>query len=62
MSNDTNTKLLEEAAFFIDYFQDTTIGRVLEADVERGDYDILRDHVEQARVQAAMQEYSPEMT
>lgn len=60
MSENVNTRLLEEAAFFIDYFCDTTIGLVLELDVERNDLEMLAQHVAEARNTAHQMEFNPD--
>lgn len=58
MSSLVNTGLLEEAAFYIEYFTDTTIGKVLEADLKANDLDGLRAHIEDARKTAFHLEYN----
>lgn len=60
MSDTVNEKLLEEAAFFIDMFEGTMLGEVLERDVESNDLDALAAHLRDARTLAYDQEYNPE--
>lgn len=62
MSNQVNTELLEEAAFYIDYFEGTVIGKLLRQDVESGDLEDLAHHIQDARDTAFQLEYSPEIT
>lgn len=58
MSSLVNTNLLEEAAFYIDYFEGTAIGRVLEADVIANDLEGLSHHIQDARNSAYALEYN----
>lgn len=57
MSNNYNEELLERAAEAIDYFGDTTISKILEADIERNDLEGLVAHVAIAEAQMAQQEF-----
>lgn len=61
MSNQTNEKLLEEAAFFIDEFEGTLIADALEFAIERGDLDMVAQHVADARKLSFEMEYNPEV-
>lgn len=60
MSDQVNTELLEEAAFYIDYFTDTTIGGVLEQDIKANDLESLACHLKDARKVAYELEYNPD--
>lgn len=60
MSNTANEQLLEEAAFYIDYFTDTTLGKMLQHDVEKNDLEQLQQHVNDARGASFWLEYNPE--
>jgi len=60
MSNEVNEMLLEEAAFYIDYFTGTILGEVLEHDVEANDLEALADHIKDARKVAFELGYNPE--
>lgn len=57
MSDSTNTNLLERAAEMVDYWGDTTAGKVIEADLERNDLDALNKHVCEAEAIASQQEF-----
>lgn len=60
MSEEINTRLLEEAAFMVDYFEGTPIARVLEQDLESNDLEALAVHMREARQVLHDLEYSPE--
>lgn len=57
MSEQINTLLLERAAEAIDYFGDTTIGKILQGDIDRNDLEILVVHVALAEAQMAQNEF-----
>jgi len=59
MSNLANTTLLEEAAFYADYFVGTTMGKVLQADSDANDLEGLRFHLNDARKAAFELEFNP---
>ena len=60
MSIEQNTRLLEEAAELIDYFEGTMIGRVLEAAIDSNDLESLDYQVMQARFMQFDLEFRPE--
>lgn len=57
MSNNVNEELLERASECIDYFGDTTIGKILEADLDSNDLTALVTHVSIAEAQMAQNEF-----
>jgi len=59
MSSLINTNLLEEAAFYIDYFEGTVIGKVLQADLSTNDLEGLNYHIQDARDTAFALEFNP---
>lgn len=52
-----NTELLERASECIDYFQDKMPAKILEADLERNDLEMLWVHVREAEMEISRQEY-----
>jgi len=59
MSNITNDALLEEAAFYADYFVGTVMGKILQADLDANDLEGLRFHLNDARRTAYELEFNP---
>lgn len=59
MSQENNTELLELTAEHCDYWQDTTMGKVLEADLDRSDYEALAEHLKQSAKLMFEAEYQP---
>lgn len=57
MSNNINEQLFERAAEAIDFFGDTTISKILEADLDRNDLRSLVTHVTIAEAQMAQSEF-----
>jgi hypothetical protein len=55
-----NDKLLGEAALYIDYFIGTTMGRLLQQDLDANDLEGLRFHLKDARKVAHDLEFNPE--
>jgi hypothetical protein len=61
MSDFTNENLLDEAPFYIEYFAGTTLGEVLQSDVEHNDLESLHYHLKDAKATAFNLEYNPEL-
>ncbi len=59
MSHLTNTNLLEEADFYMDYFTGTIMEKLLRHDVEINDLEQLQVHLQEARETAWKTEYHP---
>lgn len=59
MSLKENDELLEEAAFYTEYFIGTTMSRVLQADLDANDLEGLRFHLNDARKVAFDLEFNP---
>jgi len=57
MSEEVNTLLLERAAEMLDYYEGTTIAKVIQADLDRDDLESLYMHVCKAEAQAAQEEF-----
>ncbi len=49
MSQDSNQELLEEAAFFMDYFVDTLPAQLIEKALDEDDMDMVAQQVKAAR-------------
>lgn len=60
MSHTVNETLLEEAAFYIDYFEGTMMADVLKRDLDANDLEGLRFHLNDARKVAYELEYNPD--
>ena len=58
MSNNVNDVLLEEAAFFTDYFVDKQPARLIEKALDEDDMDMLAQYVKAARDLMFEMEYS----
>jgi hypothetical protein len=57
MSNNVNEELLERASECIDYFGGTTIGKILESDLDSNDLTALVTHVAIAEAQMSQAEF-----
>lgn len=62
MSNQANTELLEAAAFYMDEWTGTIMERLLQQDLDTGDYESLYSHVKEARNMSFERDYQPELT
>lgn len=60
MSTEANTKLLEEAAEMLDYFEGTMTADIIQAQIEANDLDGLYETVRSARFEMLRQEYQPD--
>jgi hypothetical protein len=60
MSNNSNTRLLEEAAELIDYWEGTQFADQLELAINNNDLDHLWELVRTARFEMLRQEFHPE--
>lgn len=56
MSNNVNSRLLEEAYELIEYFTSTYIERILQRDIDANDIEALAWHVKEYRVQKEFEE------
>lgn len=59
MSHEANTRLFEEAAELIDYWQGTMHAKIMESHLEANDLDGLHESVAMARREMLNQEYDP---
>ena len=59
MSDLVNDGLLEEGKFYVEYFADTTMGKILQQDLDANDLEGLRFHLNDARKVAFDLEFSP---
>lgn len=59
MSSLVNNGLLEEAAFYIEYFVGTSMEKLLQQDLDANDLEGLRFHLNDARKVAYELEFNP---
>lgn len=60
MSTEVNVQLLEEAAFYIDYFTGTLIEDMLVSAIDSNDLERVAEMVANARLEAHRLEYNPD--
>lgn len=59
MSTESVTELLEDAQFYQEEWTGTVMEGLLAADIAREDYDMLRQHINEARAMTFEREYDP---
>lgn len=60
MSLQANTELMELAQYHLDYWAGEGIGKVIEADIERGDLEQLEADIKQSASLMFQLEYNPQ--
>jgi hypothetical protein len=59
MSTESVTELLEDAQFYQEEWTGTVMEGLLAADIAREDYDMLRQHINEARQMSFERDYNP---